>query len=190
MADNLTVQPDHGSTTEEILSFDELAGAVLVQRVKIQHGTDGTATDASASNPLPVTGTMAISGTPAVTISGTPTVAVASMPTVSLAPGAEVDLAAGAEVTITTGELLESLQQIVRLLGILSANAGTPDLAARLRVNVETGAVTISSGTVTTVTTVTTLANIAAIGGYNAQHMIPSLMNIEAQGNYSRIEIT
>jgi hypothetical protein len=80
MADNLTVQPDHGSTTEEILSFDELAGAVLVQRVKIQHGVDGTATDASSLNPLPVTGTMAISGTPAVTISGTPTVSVSSMP--------------------------------------------------------------------------------------------------------------
>ena len=46
MTDNLTVQPDHGSTTEESLSFDELANAIMVQRITIQHGAEGTAPDA------------------------------------------------------------------------------------------------------------------------------------------------
>lgn len=67
MADNILVQTDHGASEDTTISFDETGGGVKVQRVKIQHGVDGTATDASASNPLPVTGTMAISGTPAVT---------------------------------------------------------------------------------------------------------------------------
>lgn len=84
MADNILVQTDHGASEDTTISFDETGGGVKVQRVKIQHGVDGTATDASASNPLPVTGTMAISGTPAVTISGTPTVGLAGGTTVAV----------------------------------------------------------------------------------------------------------
>lgn len=84
MADNILVQTDHGASEDTTISFDDTGGGVKVQRVKIQHGADGTATDASGANPLPVTGTMAISGTPAVTISGTPTVGLAGGTTVAV----------------------------------------------------------------------------------------------------------
>lgn len=191
MADNLTVQPDHGSTTEEILSFDELGGGVLVQRVKIQHGADGTATDTSGANPLPVTGTVAIAGTVPVTgtmaISGTVPISAASAVPVSLS--APVELAAASEVELS-GEALERLADILLVLRTLLSNAGTPDVAGRLRVNVETGSVAVSSGTITTVTTLTTLANLAAIGGFNTQGVVPSIENALAVQHRNRIVVT
>jgi hypothetical protein len=49
MPDNMTL-PAFGAT----LAADEIAG-VKHQRVKMQHGADGTATDVSAADPMPVT---------------------------------------------------------------------------------------------------------------------------------------
>ena len=51
MADNVTLNAGTGGAT---LSTDELAGSVQVQRVKIQYGVDGSATDVSDTNPLPI----------------------------------------------------------------------------------------------------------------------------------------
>jgi hypothetical protein len=48
MADDITV-PGTGA----VLAFDEVAG-VKHQRVKVQHGADGSATDVSSASPLPV----------------------------------------------------------------------------------------------------------------------------------------
>lgn len=49
MADNVNVTPGTGAT----VAADDVGG-VLFQRVKVTHGVDGVATDASATNPLPV----------------------------------------------------------------------------------------------------------------------------------------
>lgn len=51
MADNMQVTPGSGAT----VAADEIGGA-LYQRVKLTWGVDGAAVDASATNPLPVTG--------------------------------------------------------------------------------------------------------------------------------------
>lgn len=51
MADNTQINPGSGG---DIISTDDLGSGIKVQRVKIQTGTDGTATDVSASNPVPV----------------------------------------------------------------------------------------------------------------------------------------
>lgn len=51
MADNITLNPGLGGNS---LAADEISG-VYHQRVKIQHGADGSAVDASGDNPLPVT---------------------------------------------------------------------------------------------------------------------------------------
>ncbi len=48
MADNITVPG-----TGEALAFDEIGG-IKHQRVKMQHGADGSATDVSSASPLPV----------------------------------------------------------------------------------------------------------------------------------------
>ena len=50
MADNVAITAGSGTT----IAADDVSG-VKYQRVKVTFGTDGTATDASSSNPLPVT---------------------------------------------------------------------------------------------------------------------------------------
>ena len=57
MADNTELNTGSGG---DVISTDDL-GSVKVQRVKVQFGGDGSATDVSASDPLPVVGTHAIS---------------------------------------------------------------------------------------------------------------------------------
>lgn len=52
MADNVTLNVGAGGAT---CAADDVGGGVLVQRVKATFGVDGTATDVSASNPLPIT---------------------------------------------------------------------------------------------------------------------------------------
>jgi hypothetical protein len=61
MADNVTVTEGTGTT----IAADEIAG-VKHQRVKIQHGADGSATDVSSASPLPISdagGSLTVDGT-------------------------------------------------------------------------------------------------------------------------------
>ncbi len=51
MPDNTTLNAGSGGDT---ISTDDLGAGVKVQRVKVQFGADGSATDASPANPLPV----------------------------------------------------------------------------------------------------------------------------------------
>lgn len=66
MADNISVTPGTG----KVIAADDVGG-VLFQRVKIAHGADGSAADASSDTPFPVgvIGTTTISGS--VVTSGT-----------------------------------------------------------------------------------------------------------------------
>jgi hypothetical protein len=54
MADNTQLSAGTGG---DLLSTDDVGGGVKVQRVKAQFGVDGTSTDVSATDPLPVTTT-------------------------------------------------------------------------------------------------------------------------------------
>lgn len=67
MADNVTITTGTGTS----IAADDVSG-VKHQRVKVEFGTDGTATDVSSSNPLPVgvIGTATVSGTVTANISG------------------------------------------------------------------------------------------------------------------------
>jgi hypothetical protein len=62
MVDNVGYTPGTGAT----IAADDIGG-VLYQRVKPTFGVDNSAVDVSASNPLPVTGDMGITGSVAVT---------------------------------------------------------------------------------------------------------------------------
>lgn len=63
MADNVEISAGTGTT----IAADDVGGGVLVQRVKVTWGADGTANDASAANPLPVVQTGALpAGTAAI----------------------------------------------------------------------------------------------------------------------------
>ena len=50
MVDNVTTNPGSGGAT---IAADDIGG-VMHQRVKVQYGTDGSAMDVSAGNPLPI----------------------------------------------------------------------------------------------------------------------------------------
>ncbi|MEE8382234.1 MAG: hypothetical protein V3R78_10230 [Thermodesulfobacteriota bacterium] len=51
MADNTTINSGVGG---DVIATDDIGG-VKHQRVKVQHGVDGSATDVSSASPLPVT---------------------------------------------------------------------------------------------------------------------------------------
>lgn len=59
----------------------------------------------------------------------------------------------------------------------IQAIASTKGIAADLRVTVLGGAITISSGTITTVTTVASVTNMVSIGSQPAAQLIPSNQN-------------
>lgn len=55
MADNVTIPPTGTGDTTPVIAADDIAG-VKHQRMKAEFGEDGTATDVSRTNPMPVTG--------------------------------------------------------------------------------------------------------------------------------------
>ena len=87
------------------------------------------------------------------------------------------------------GELIEAIEAMRMAIASLTRSIGQamPDTAGRLRVNVETGAVTVGSGTITTVATLT---NQAQIGGLAATEHIPSLMRLGADSVRRNITVS
>lgn len=113
--------------------------------------------------------------------------------------GQAVDVSANNPMPIgAVGELMETIQALRIAIQSLARTVGLsmPDTSGRLRANVETGSVAISSGTVTTVSTVTTcstvstLTNQTQIGGHPAIEQIPALMCIAASSIRRNISVT
>lgn len=113
--------------------------------------------------------------------------------------GQAVDVSANNPMPIgAVGELMETIQALRMAIQSLARSIGqaTPDTAGRLRANVETGSIAISSGTVTTVSTVTTCSTVSAltnqtqIGGLAATEQIPSLMRLGADSLRRNIAVT
>ena len=166
MADNIGYTPGSGAT----IAADEIGG-VLYQRMKIGIGADGTATDISTANPMPIT-----------------------------APNALGVSATGALTTTETGELVEAIEALRMAVQSLNRTVGQvlPDSTGRMRTVVESGSnVAITSlptlSTVTTVGTVTTVAttsNQTSMGGIIAVDQIPALMCMAAQGLRRNITVT
>lgn len=87
---------------------------------------------------------------------------------------------------------LEILNAIRVALSLIAAQSSRfmPDVSGRNRVAIESGGVTISSGTVTTVTTTGTLTNQTNIGGIAANPQIPSLMMLTADNLRRNITVS
>lgn len=88
MADNVNITPGSGA----VIASDEVAGAQY-QRVKMVWGADGTATDASGTNPVPVISTVQTigDGRTVVTTAGTRVALAASTACKQVAITAETD---------------------------------------------------------------------------------------------------
>ena len=161
MADNIGYTPGTGAT----VAADEIGG-VLYQRMKIGIGADGTATDLSTANPMPIT-----------------------------APNALGVSATGALTTTETGELVEAIEALRMAVQSLTRTAigqVLPDVTGRMRVVAETGSTTTvtSLPTLSTVTTVGTVSNQTSLGGIIAVDQIPALMCMAAQGLRRNITVT
>lgn len=170
MADNVGYTPGSGA----IVAADDIGG-VLHQRIKLTLGADGTNDgDLSATNPMPVTGSVAVT-------TATPLDVTASTPL-------DVDVTNVVEATIPNGELIEALEAMRMAVHSLTRSIGQtmPDVAGRMRVALDaisaslTLATVTTVGTVTTVTTCSTLTNQTQLGGNPAFEQIPALMRLGA----------
>jgi hypothetical protein len=92
-------------------------------------------------------------------------------------------------ITLTQGEVVEALEAMRMAVHSLTRTVGQsmPDVAGRLRVNVEAIA-TIAA--ITTLTTLTTLTNQTQIGGNPAFEQIPALMRIGADSLRRNVSVT
>jgi hypothetical protein len=87
------------------------------------------------------------------------------------------------------GELIEAIEALRMAVHALTRSVGLamPDTAGRLRVNVETGAVTASLAANQTLTTLTNQTN---VGGQPATEQIPSLMRVAADALRRNVTVT
>ena len=188
MADNVGYTPGSGA----IVAADDIGG-VLHQRVKLALGADGTNDgDLSATNPMPVTGSVAVTtATPLDVTASTPLEVTASTPL-------DVDVTNVVEATIPNGELIEALEAMRMAVHSLTRSIGQtmPDVAGRMRIALDaisaslTLATVTTVGTVTTVTTCSTLTNQTQLGGNPAFEQIPALMRLGADSLRRNIVVT
>lgn len=153
MADNITLNSGSGG---DVVAADDIGG-VKYQRVKVNFGVDGAATDVSSSNPLPVT----VSGLTAtldtgstlnvsITTGDTVPVSVQSMPTTTV----------NGSVSITTGDSVPVIVQSVpttTVNGSVSITTGdtVPVAVKSMPTTTVNGTVTVNSGNTLPVSIVT-----------------------------------
>lgn len=102
MADNFTANAGSGGST---FAADDI-GSVLYPRVKIAHGADGSATDASAASPMPVA---AFGESNQVTVAGAPvTVKFASIAASTSGNNTIVALVSGKKIRVLSMWLVAS----------------------------------------------------------------------------------
>ena len=151
MADNVGYTPGVGAT----VAADEIGG-VLHQRVKIGIGADGSATDVSAANPLPITAPGGIAVTGALTDAELRATAVPISGALT-----DAQLRASA-VPVTTGPLEWLMRQIRDLLMSPRAYDAAQNRMRQTAI--------IESGTLTTVSTVSNISGgtISNFGGISS----------------------
>jgi hypothetical protein len=155
MADNITALANTGTGTD-VLATDEIAG-VHYPRTKIGFGDDGSYTDASATNPLPVT----------------------------LSGSVEIANNSGSPVPVASDRLETLIALMSRAVKLLDSNA-IVDSAQRQRIVVDAGTITAVTG-VTTVTTVTTVGALTTVAGMDREQYINISKQTMAQGIRSRL---
>ena len=167
MADNVGYTPGSGAT----VAADDIGG-VLHQRVKIGVGADGSATDVSTSNPMPVDAS-----------NGELVEALEALPETQrhspLRPALEA--------------LRMATNTLTKTLGFALPNAlGQPIMEVRQSTagNLAVTASIAGSQTLSTVTTVSTLTNQSQTGGFATNDYIPALMHMQSDNHRRNISVT
>lgn len=184
MADNVGYTPGEGAQ----IAADEIAG-VLHQRAKVQFGEDGSATDVSEANPLPVS----VGGVSTEeTLSALKESVDALNAKIAALEGGRMPVALPAGSSgLTNAELRADplavkMDEMIYLLVQVLEKMPRVDGADRILTNASEVAapVTVSSGTVTTV------SNQTNIGGRDASHATFALANMGALHIYDNIRVT
>jgi hypothetical protein len=117
MADNTTLNSGSGGDT---IATDDIAG-IKHQRVKIQYGVDGSATDVSDTNPLPIDdagGSITVDGTITANLSATDNAVLDSIDTNTTTLAGAVS---GTEIQV---DVVAALPAGTNAIGKLAANSG------------------------------------------------------------------
>lgn len=184
MSDSVGITPGSGAE----IAVDEIAG-IKHQRVKVQIGVDGTATDVNAANPMPITAPSGIAVTGALTDAELR----ASAVPVS-GPLTDAQLRASAIPVAAYGELVEAMEAmrfaiaaLTKSIGFALPNAlGQPIFEARQATAGNLQVTTTLAGG----QTLATLTNQAQIGGFAANDQIPALMHLQADNLRRNITVT
>ena len=138
MADNVTLNAGTGGA---VIAADDIGPGVWHQRVKIQYGADGSATDVSDTNPLPIDdagGSLTVDGTVTANLSATDNAvldAIAASVAGTLTVGSHAVTNAGTFATQVDGAALTALQLIDNIVSVADSAAGsTPTGVAPLAV--------------------------------------------------------
>ena len=172
MADNVLINAvtTPGGAT---IATDEVNG-VQHELVKVEFGVDGVATMVSASDPLPVTGTVEVSNFP-VTQPVSGTVAVSSLPT-GLATSTKQDEQTAQLATLNS--LIETLRSLVAVLSPLGGamNSGAPGL----RVTPNAATLPISGSVTATVASLTNFGTSipASEMAHDMNNLVATMANI------------
>lgn len=197
MSDSVGYTPGVGAE----IAVDQIAG-IKHQRVKVQFGDDGSATDVSAANPMPITAPGGIAVTGALTDAELR----ASAVPVS-GPLTDAQLRATAISIEAQGELIEAIEalrfavaSLTKSIGFALPNAlGQPIFEARQATagNLQVTATQAGTWTVNAnqsgtwnIGTLTTMTNQAQIGGFAANDQIPALMHLQADNLRRNITVT
>jgi hypothetical protein len=207
MSESLGYTPGEGAE----IAVDIIDGKAR-QRVKVQFGDDGSATDVSATNPMPITAPDGIAVTGALTNAE---LRAAAVPVSG--PLTDAQLRATAIPIEAQGELVSAIEalrfavaSLTKSIGFALPNAlGQPIFEARqatagnLQVTAtQAGTWTVNanqSGTWTVnanqsgtwnIGTLTTMTNQAQIGGFAANDQIPALMHLQADNLRRNITVT
>jgi hypothetical protein len=187
MSDSVGYTPGVGAE----IAVDQIAG-IKHQRVKVQFGDDGSATDVSAANPMPITapGVIAVTGAltnaelraSAVPVSG---------------PLTDAQLRATAISIEAQGELIEAIEalrfavaSLTKTIGFALPNAlGQPIFEAR-QATAANLQMTATQGGTWNIGTVTALTNQAQIGGFAVNDVLPSFLAMGASNIRRNITVT
>jgi hypothetical protein len=163
MSDNVGYTPGSGAT----VAADNIGGA-LHQRVKISVGADGTAADASADNPVPVT---AVDGGDA-------------------SEGNPLPVTAVAELMEAIEALRFAVARLTKTIGFALPNAlGQPIFEAR-QATAANLQMTATQGGTWNFATLTSLTNQAQIGGFAANDVLPAFFAMRTQNLRRNITVT
>jgi hypothetical protein len=192
MADNVAITPGSGAT----IAADDIGG-VLHQRIKIETGADGTATDVSAANPMPVMGglvTVAVEMTrPANTTAYTPGDVVSdSTGGTTLFDLANLVRTNGASAYITRVALYTDKKSIVPQFRVHLFNASNPtvsvDNAAMRLLYADTGKY-LGSVDIPAMTTGTDTANSTMSYAANSAVRLPIIAGGATRSVYALLEV-